>query len=389
MITISESLYIKNEFSRIFKLLVYISIIIASLVIWDLKGLGAELTPMYISMKLFFALSPFLVLYTYKIGPRSRSLTQPVISIIYFFYCYYYTSTIHYSYYTSFLQFFLGLVFFFRFSKKSFVITYGIGLILVYFAVQSQVGIGTEEFAHRTRDIYGGVLPIYLFCFLVFFSLKKFEIQDEMKSLFFQEIGKNVGFLIHEIKQPIMEIMNSSSSESVENLSELLETANLIWPSQDQSQAVQVEEVDFSSLFDSIFKNYSKYLNYINVKIDVDSNIPNIQTNKSILKIILKNIVRNALEEIVNDDIKKSSIKIFFEEDQKNLIIIIDNSIKPNKKVAINRIFDAGFSGKSGAANKGIGLFITKQLAQKISCSITASQTQDTFTMKLAFLKKF
>lgn len=386
MITITESLYLKKEFSKILKLIIFITISNCFIIIWDINGLGAELTPLYILMKLLFNISPFLVLYTYKIGPRSRSLTQSIISIIYFLYCYYYTSTLHHSYYTAFLQFFIGIVFFFRFSKKSFIMTYGIGLFLVYLSIQSYSNIlNVADFEELTRNVYGAVLPIYLFCFLVFFSFKKFEVQDEMKSLFFQEIGKNVGFLMHEIKQPLKEIMNSSSSDSVENLSELLETANLIWPSQDQSNEVQLQEVEFSETFNEVLKNYSKYLSYIDVKIEVDPNIPTLTTNRNILKIILKNLLKNALEEIVNDDIKNAVIEIKYSKDQKHQYIIMENSIIPNKKIPVGKIFEAGFSSKDGAANKGIGLFITRQLAQKISCSVAASQSGDKFQVKLSF----
>ncbi len=356
--------------------------------VWDVLGLGAELTLSYLSMKALFIISPILCVYLYKVIPSFRNLAQPIIAIIYFLYCYYYTANLNYSYYTAFIQFFMGIVVFFRFSKKSFLISYGIGLILVYCAVQSlQGGRSVADFVELSEIIYGAILPIYFISFVVFFTIKNAELEDDMKSLFFQEIGKNVGFLIHEIKQPIKELMNTTNpnSESVESLNELLETANIIWPSQDQSAVLHTGDVQTNDLISEVLNSYKKYLNYIDVEIIVDPQIPKLYTNKAILKIIIKNIIKNALEEIVNDDLKNSVIKISFTRNQKNLYFVISNSIKVGKKVPLKKIFDAGFSGKNGAANKGIGLFITKQLAQRITCSLEATQTHDTFSMELSF----
>lgn len=389
MNSISLNILEQRDYSRLLKVLTFVAISNTLVIFWDINGLSADPTPLYFSIKAFFILTPFALAHIYKQVKSVREFIQPLICLIFFSYGYYYTSTIHYSYYTSFIQFFFGCVFLMSFSLRTFIFCYLVGIILFHLSVQAQQAtLDPAAFAARSADMWGAILPAYFISLFAFFYIKNRERQDETKSLFFEKIGQDVGFLIHEFKRPINELAFKSDENYSDRLYELLETANLMWPSRQFTQEIKMREVDLKSELTNILDQYEIYIKSLNITVHLPSSLPVIKSNRTMLNLIFKNLIKNAIEELKHDEIKDKVLKIESKSTETDLKIVVSNTKRKHEKIKIKNIFDAGYSTKNSISNKGIGLYICKQLAERLSCPMNATSSRDHFSIELAYSLK-
>ena len=132
---------------------------------------------------------------------------------------------------------------------------------------------------------------------------------------------------------------------------------------------------------DSLLDKYREYTNYINVNIDSFDNEFIVKSNKPILNIVIKNILKNALEEVAENDSKMNYIKIG--KAQGNKGIIFSNNIK--KKVKVKQVQEAGYSTKSNISNRGIGLYICKNLIAKTGHKLNIESDKKEFRVSIIF----
>ena len=91
-----------------------------------------------------------------------------------------------------------------------------------------------------------------------------------------------------------------------------------------------------------------------------------ITSNKSALARIIVNIVSNAVDAI---GLKNGTIEIIARENPGKEIAIKDNGCGIEHK-NMNRIFELGFTTKENGKGTGMGLYIVKELAEKLGIKV-------------------
>lgn len=361
---------------ELLKVVLFISLSFSLCALWDIFGLKVEITFFYIFMKLFFIVVPPL-LYL-KMEGIEKSKLDLMVSLIFYFYSYINTVYVDISYYTAFLQFFIGTVYFMRYKVKDFLFSHFVGITLYSLSLlHYKTSLSQSEYLSQLQISNGATLPVFGISFLIFYMIKRHEHADKAKAVFFERIGQDVGFILHEIKQPLRKIQNSNGD--IHEINELLETANIMWPTQKKDKRIQLQSLSLAPLVQEILESHKSSLEYIDVEFHTYNLENEVISHRTFTRIIIKKLIKNALEESFQNG-KANKITLFYKEPH---ILIIENTIFEKKN--IRDIFKAGKSTKSNHSNKGLGLYICKQLCEKMGAKIHVTTTHDIFTVKIEF----
>ena len=324
--------------------------------------------------------SPFLVLWMGNRFKNLQHLVDPIIAIIYFGYSGLYMVTVSYSYYTAFIQFFFGLVLFFRFSTRSFLVSYISGYLIFNYSVGLLENVlPASEYEARVTDMGGAILPVFLISILTYFLIKKSQNKAEASAVFFQRVGESMGFLLHEIKGPLQALGASAATVEYEEIEELIHVSNVMWPS---SGGVEIEKVEFSlkELALKVVSRFEDQINHFEIEIDFEGEFSNVNTSRQITRLICKNLIKNAVEEIIEHNPKKKRVIIKMPSQNE---LNISNYVE--RKLDSKKIFTIGFSSKTNQTNKGLGLFICRELGSKAGMKLGCSQGRGLINFQLKF----
>jgi len=205
---------------------------------------------------------------------------------------------------------------------------------------------------------------------------KEFIIQQSKLA----EIGEIFSSIAHQWKSPLVEITtiaqesfytsNVSVSEDESYVKDIMtqvnymtrtinDFQNFIMPS-NEKKVFDVKEAIDSML--EIVNHNIKY-NYINISIKVEENInlDVIGFRNEFMQSIL-NIINNAKDELIKNDLKNRNINISFYNEKNMLIVKIEDNAGGIKTSNINRIFKPYFSTKQ--SGHGIGLYMAKMIIE-------------------------
>lgn len=133
------------------------------------------------------------------------------------------------------------------------------------------------------------------------------------------------------------------------------------------------DDVKVDDIIKPILRKYSLIFIDNRISLDYKSIEEKITTDAKWLGILLEQIISNAAKYTKNGTV---SIKLFKTEDE-NIIEIKDTGIGISEQ-DLPKIFDRGYSGFNGRMNQkssGIGLFLAKQIANKILADIEVEST--------------
>ena len=229
------------------------------------------------------------------------------------------------------------------------------------------------------------------------------SLKEEIENVSKSEKSK-VDFLrsaSHELKTPLMSIhimlenmiLNIGKyknhdvylpkcQEAVVNLSsmvqEILDTSRL----NSLNGEKELKEENLKILIESIIEPYKiiKKTKKINMNIDY-SNSLNINTDKSMLKKALSNIISNA----VNYTDNGKNINIYFEKNS----LIIENECKPIEQNHLDHIFEAfyraEFDRNKNTGGNGLGLYIVQQILKTLNISHSFESVQNGMKFTINF----
>ena len=229
------------------------------------------------------------------------------------------------------------------------------------------------------------------------------SLKEEIENVSKSEKSK-VDFLrsaSHELKTPLMSIhimlenmiLNIGKyknhdvylpkcQEAVVNLSsmvqEILDTSRL----NSLNGEKELKEVDLKILIESIIEPYKiiEKSKKINMNIDY-SNSLNINTDKSMLKKALSNIISNA----VNYTDNGKNINIYFEKNS----LTIENECKPIEQNHLDHIFEAfyraEFDRNKNTGGNGLGLYIVQQILKTLNISHSFESVQNGMKFTINF----
>ncbi len=196
---------------------------------------------------------------------------------------------------------------------------------------------------------------------------------------------------IHEVKKPIASLVlllsnkNSLLDRKVKNiLNQLTLTIDQVLyyvRSEYAEKDYYIKEIDLESVIKNVgIKNMDDLL--IN-KIDFIVNIENIKvyTDSKWLEFILNQIINNSIK--YKRNISNSYIKIYSTKDNKNTKLIIEDNGMGIHLSDIKRVFDKTFTGINGRrknSSTGMGLYIAKNLCDKLGHKIVISSKVNSYT---------
>ena len=229
------------------------------------------------------------------------------------------------------------------------------------------------------------------------------SLKEEIENVSKSEKSK-VDFLrsaSHELKTPLMSIhimlenmiLNIGKyknhdvylpkcQEAVVNLSsmvqEILDTSRL----NSLNGEKELKEVDLKILIESIIEPYKIIAKSKKINMNIDySNSLNINTDKSMLKKALSNIISNA----VNYTDNGKNINIYFEKNS----LIIENECKPIEQNHLDHIFEAfyraEFDRNKNTGGHGLGLYIVQQILKTLNISHSFESVQNGMKFTINF----
>lgn len=229
------------------------------------------------------------------------------------------------------------------------------------------------------------------------------SLKEEIENVSKSEKSK-VDFLrsaSHELKTPLMSIhimlenmiLNIGKyknhdvylpkcQEAVVNLSsmvqEILDTSRL----NSLNGEKELKEVDLKILIESIIEPYKIIAKSKKINMNIDySNSLNINTDKSMLKKALSNIISNA----VNYTDNGKNINIYFEKNS----LIIENECKPIEQNHLDHIFGAfyraEFDRNKNTGGNGLGLYIVQQILKTLNISHSFESVQNGMKFTINF----
>lgn len=223
-------------------------------------------------------------------------------------------------------------------------------------------------------------------------SNKLYEIKKKDKSLMtntkVELMGKILDSVAHQWKAPI-----SSISIELANLSARIETNNIEKETlllihdeiEYQLKNLSITLNEFKSFFNdkshndkyNITSTIQETILQINDECRIHNIKVNFNTKKEIycfgihqeLKQIILNILKNSMEQLINNNIENSLIEISVIEDDENVLIKFIDNTKGRTKEIIDKVFASNFDNQIDK-DLGINLYIAKLLIEKTGSSI-------------------
>ncbi len=209
----------------------------------------------------------------------------------------------------------------------------------------------------------------------------------------------------HDIKTPLSAIdlylsaIKNDLYESEEKKNEALEgikknTAqikkyvnNIVKASREDFLNINVKKGEFylTEVIDDIKEYYSEKLSSIHTKFEIDS------YDNCILKGDYERVIE-VIQNIIENAIKYGDgklIKISFDDEEDCKLVTVANSGLSLKKDEINNIFDSFYRGSNSkkVEGSGLGLYICKELLEKMDANIYASINKDDFEVTVVLRK--
>lgn len=244
--------------------------------------------------------------------------------------------------------------------------------------------------------------PIYLEAEPYYNLLKKSgkSMREEINSIKNErkEYKEYIEQWVHEVKTPIASIKlieeNNKTSISrlvlheLENLDRYVEQALFYARSEEVEKDYLIKEMSLESCINKvIIKNKQIFiLNSIDVEIDnVDKNV---YSDSKWLEFILNQIVVNAIK---YRNSEKPKVKIYTEEINNGIKLIIEDNGLGVPESELNRVFEKGFTGNKGRLNNkstGIGLYLCKKLCKKLGLAINIESKENLYTKVIIVFPK-
>lgn len=226
---------------------------------------------------------------------------------------------------------------------------------------------------------------------------------DELQTLY-DEKREHQEFIlswIHEVKLPIAAshlLIENSDEQSVEILADKFEDElNKIEDYVEQalyysridsfSKDYFIKEVHVNQIIKNSVKKYAKLFICKGIHFTLESKEQFVQSDSKWLGFVIDQIIANSLK--YTDE--NGEIIIQFDEDSKEKRLIIEDNGIGIKPEDLNRVFERGFTGTIGrnhAKSTGIGLYLAKQLANKLGHDISIQSEENCYTRVIVHFPK-
>lgn len=221
-------------------------------------------------------------------------------------------------------------------------------------------------------------------------EIKKYKISME-------ELKEYIEMWVHEVKIPVSSILLMTYKkddirkviEPTKKIENFVEQVLYYTRSENAEKDYIIKQCNLKEIINKVIKKNKEIFIFKKAEVSIE-NIENINvlTDSKWLEFIINQIVNNSLKYL---DKEKSIIKInAIENDTSVILNIYDNGIGI-PKTDIRKVFNKSFTGENGRkiqASTGIGLYICKQLCEKLGHKIEIESKEKEYTkVKITFYK--
>ena len=229
--------------------------------------------------------------------------------------------------------------------------------------------------------------PYFLEGKIVYDALKSIE-KDIHKKINYYE-NKEINYReyieawIHEIKTPIAStklIINNNKNEATKNIEteilkieEYLEQVLYYARSNDTSKDYIVKKIILKELIKTVLKKNMKSFIYNDISLVLEDLDEVVYTDPKWVNFIINQIIINSLKYSKKEEAR---INIYSVRAEKNVILTIEDNGVGISTEDVRRVFDKGFTGENGrkyGKSTGMGLYICKNLADKLGFGLELS----------------
>ena len=208
-----------------------------------------------------------------------------------------------------------------------------------------------------------------------------------------EELDRFVYIASHDLRAPLSSILGllkiaGMSSDPVElkqcltMMEERITTLNgfirdIIDYSRNTRLEVTKEEINLEELIDSVVKGLQFFEKSEAISFEKNlSSVTTVNLDKGRLKIILNNLIANAIK-YHNLDQSKPYVKVNAEIQEKNLIIAVEDNGYGIAEEYQGKIFNMFFRASEKSEGSGLGLYITKEMIDKLDGKVEVESQED------------
>lgn len=183
----------------------------------------------------------------------------------------------------------------------------------------------------------------------------------------------------HQIKTPISALRlllqldddrkyTSDMEQEIFKIEQYVELALQFIRMEHLSNDLTLKEYDLASLVRNVVKKYSVIFINKKLTVDIEDVHGTVLTDEKWLSLILEQLLSNALKYT-----NEGGVRFYMDRKQEQTLVIEDTGIGIREE-DIPRLFEKGFTGYNGRMDKkstGIGLFMSREIAEKLGHRIT------------------
>ncbi len=214
---------------------------------------------------------------------------------------------------------------------------------------------------------------------------------EEIKKykLSLEEFKEYIEMWVHEVKLPLSSILLmtykkddiSKVIEPTKRIENFVEQVLYYARSENAEKDYIIKERDLKEIVSKVIKKNKEIfiLEKIEIKLEKLDN-KKVLSDSKWLEFIINQIISNSLKYV---DKEKSIITISVVENEKNIILKIQDNGIGIPKSDIKKVFDKSFTGENGRkiqTSTGMGLYIAKQLCEKLGHKIEIESERNKYT---------
>ena len=214
---------------------------------------------------------------------------------------------------------------------------------------------------------------------------------EEIKKykLSLEEFKEYIEIWVHEVKLPLSSILLmtykkddiSKVIEPTKRIENFVEQVLYYARSEDAEKDYMIKECDLKEIVTRVIKKNKEIFILEKIEIKLE-NLDNkkVLSDSKWLEFIINQIISNSLKYV---DKEKSVITITTSETEKNTVLKIQDNGIGIPKSDIKKVFDKSFTGENGRkiqTSTGMGLYIAKQLCEKLGHKIEIESEQNKYT---------
>lgn len=235
-----------------------------------------------------------------------------------------------------------------------------------------------------------GILTFYIGALKKAFSFYKELVIPLLEKKDFVNLGQVSGFLMHEIKNHLYAQQMGEGTVDKDLKVELTELVHISEALVDANSTLEgISRLNFFKLLEYQLRQFDEKFKSFNITVENQLSVFFLESNETALNIIIKNILKNAIEYLRTIPESKRSLKIAAQQNTADIKIFFTNRIEDNFSFTSEELFRAFFSTKENLSNRGLGLYISKQLCEKLGVEIDIAIEKDEINFILIFPKSF